>query len=291
VSIALSAIHTVLHVIAFRTLDWPASATLAPTWRIGFQNGFGDTFPAGIIVYWLIFETKQAIDYSCRYERVRLEAASLQEQLAEAELRALRMQLSPHFLFNALHSLRDLITYDPWQANRMIARLGDFLRSTLARTNTQEVTLQEELNFLQCYLEIEHIRFGDRLNVMLNVASETLPARVPTLILQPLVENAILHGVCSATDRGTVEISARREAHTLTIEVKDTGIRRETPIYRGMGLGLMNTQERLSRFYGQEHQFTLEKGSSGTTIRLTVPFWSNRRDRDAIKNSAADSRR
>src|SRR5215469_2357675 len=114
VSIALSAIHTVLHVIAFRTLDWPASATLAPTWRIGFQNGFGDTFPAGIIVYWLIFETKQAIDYSCRYERVRLEAASLQEQLAEAELRALRMQLSPHFLFNALHSLRDLITYDPW---------------------------------------------------------------------------------------------------------------------------------------------------------------------------------
>ncbi|HVG18597.1 MAG TPA: histidine kinase [Blastocatellia bacterium] len=230
-----------------------------------------------ILIYWLILMISHAFDYYSRYREGELRASQLQAQLAQAELQALKMQLHPHFLFNTLHSISALQLKDIGAANRMIARLGDFLRLTLDNSGAQEVSLQKELEFLKCYLEIERIRFQDRLTVNMEVEPQTLDARVPNLILQPIVENAIKHGISPRAAPGRIDIRARRENGLLRVQVEDNG--------RGIGangggatiikegLGLSNTRARLEQLYGAGYRFDIHNVTEGgLRVTLEIPL-------------------
>ena len=230
-----------------------------------------------ILIYWLILMISHAFDYYSRYREGELRASQLQAQLAQAELQALKMQLHPHFLFNTLHSISALQLKDIAAANRMIARLGDFLRLTLDNSGAQEVSLQKELEFLKCYLEIERIRFQDRLTVNMEVEPQTLDARVPNLILQPIVENAIKHGISPRAAPGRIDIRAKRENGLLRLQVEDNG--------RGIGanakganiikegVGLSNTRARLEQLYGAGYRFDLQNVTEGgLRVTLEIPL-------------------
>ena len=228
-------------------------------------------------VYWLILLFSYAFNYYKRYREGELATAQLQTQLAQAQLQALKMQLQPHFLFNTLHSISALLYRDAEAADRMIARLGDFLRLTLENSGTQEVTLQQELEFLKCYLEIERIRFQDRLTTHLDIDPRTLDAPVPNLILQPIVENAIRHGIAARSAPGRIEIQAKRNNGCLRIEVKDNGPGL-SPNHSGNarmkdgGLGLANTRARLAQLYGAAHRFELANApEGGLVVTLEIP--------------------
>ncbi|RKH68970.1 sensor histidine kinase [Corallococcus aberystwythensis] len=199
-------------------------------------------------------------------------------QLARAQLHSLKAQLHPHFLFNTLNSISALVHRDPHGSERMIARLSDLLRGTLEAAGTEEVPLQEELRSLQPYLDIQGVRFADRLTVKHDIAQDALSAHVPHLVLQPLVENAIQHGIAPGSEPGTVTLVARREGPELHLEVRDDGIGlRERPADvcqgSGGGRGLRITRERLVQLYGGAHRMELRDAvGGGTTVALAIPF-------------------
>jgi len=218
-----------------------------------------------------------AFDYQRRYREGEVRATRLEAQLAQAQLQALKMQLHPHFLFNTLHSISALVHKNPDAADKMIARLGDFLRMTLENSGAHEVSLQEELEFLKCYLEIERIRFAERLTVQLDIEPETLDARLPNLILQPIVENAIRHGISPRTIPGRIEIEARRLNGFLQVQVTDNGPGISSNSNTGTivreGVGLANTQARLKQLYGENHRLDLSNAATGgLTVLLEIPF-------------------
>jgi two-component system LytT family sensor kinase len=226
-------------------------------------------------IYGLILLLNQVFRYYRRYREGELRASQLETQLTQAQLQALKMQLHPHFLFNTLHSISALVHRDPDTADRMIARLGDFLRLTLDNSGAQEVSLQKELEFLKCYLDIERVRFQDRLTTSLDVEPRALDASVPNLILQPIVENALRHGL-SHRSAGHLEISAKRDNGSLRIQVKDngpglsaiTGPKTNTR----EGLGLSNTRARLEQLYGGAHRFEIENApGGGLVVTLEIP--------------------
>ncbi|MEX0748378.1 MAG: histidine kinase, partial [Rhodothermales bacterium] len=197
-------------------------------------------------------------------------------QLSEARLQTLRMQINPHFLFNTLHTISTYLGRDPKGARRMIARLSDLLRYTLEKAGTQEVTLRQELNFLDGYLEIQSIRFQDNLVVQQDVDPDMLEALVPNLILQPLVENAIKHGVSAVEGVGKVSIKAWRDNEQLCLSVWDNGpgmIGGNGVSASPTGLGLRNTRERLESLYGPGHHFELAGGAEGgVTALICIPY-------------------
>jgi signal transduction histidine kinase len=204
------------------------------------------------------------------------EAQERELRLQQSQMQLLKMQLQPHFLFNTLHSISALLHRDPDAADRMIARLGDFLRLTLENSGAQEVSLQKELEFLTCYLEIERVRFQDRLTTSLDVDPAALDTPVPNLILQPIVENALRHGVAQTRGPGRVEISAKREHGSLRIRVWDNGpgLKTITRPDDGLkvGLGLSNTRARLEQLYGASHRFELENApGGGLLVTLEIP--------------------
>jgi len=229
------------------------------------------SFPLGVLAYWVIVAIVTTTNY---YERIALEqlhSSNLQAQLAEARLRALQMQLQRHFVFNALHSLSDLVTDEPKTAVRLIARLGDFLRLTLQNSTAPWVPLTRELDFLDAYLEIERVRFGDRLKVVLEIDPQALDAEVPSLILQPLVENAIRHGVASHIGPGLVQLAATRRGETLLIEIRDNGP--GMPTNAREGIGLRNTHERLRATYGPHYSLEVRnQGESGVVVSCELPY-------------------
>ena len=205
-------------------------------------------------------------------ERERLRRA---EGLAhEARLRALRLQLNPHFLFNTLNAISTLVAENRnAEANRMLARLSDFLRSTLDRTETDEIPLADEIQFACQYLEIEEIRFGDRLRVDISVGADAEDALVPPLILQPLVENAVRHAVARGEGGGAITIVAEREAEWLTLGVHDDGPGLDGSGDRAKGLGLANTRQRLSELYGERAELRLSKSDrGGLAVLVRLPF-------------------
>jgi signal transduction histidine kinase len=206
--------------------------------------------------------------YYARYRERELAASQLQGQLAHAQLQALRMQLNPHFLFNALNSISMLVRGGrSGEAVRMLAGLGDLLRGVLEEERPNEVPLREELDFLTRYLAIEQIR-ADRLQVRMDVAPELMDARVPNLILQPLVENAIRHGIARSSAAGLVEIGARRENGSLLLSVRDDGPGLSAGDGRE-GVGLTNTRARLARMYGDAQGLVMENAEGGGT-RVTI---------------------
>jgi sensor histidine kinase YesM len=236
-----------------------------------FNNASEEFATYGLIL--LIFHV---FDYYNRYRQGELKASQLQSMLAQAQLQSLKMQLHPHFLFNTLHSISALLHTDVEAARRMIVRLGDFLRLTLENSGTQEVSLGQEMEFLKGYLEIESVRFQDRLTVRMEVEPQALEINVPNLILQPIVENAIRHGIAPRSTPGLIEILARRENGLLHIEVRDNGPglpvnHSSIKLFKG-GLGLANTRARLDQLYGASHRFELENNpAGGLTVTLEVP--------------------
>ncbi|MEZ5426940.1 MAG: histidine kinase [Pyrinomonadaceae bacterium] len=227
----------------------------------------------GIVGYKIILTTNYALDYYKRFQDERHRSALLEKQLAEAQLQALKMQLQPHFLFNTLNSISDLALENPRRTVQMIARLGDFLRLTIDNNGTQELSLERELEFLKCYLEIEQIRFRDRLRIELEVAPETLSARVPNLILQPLVENAIKHGIAGSIKAGLIRVSAEKRDEFLKLEIRNDGrVLGENSVFRE-GVGIANTRERLEQLYGNDFQLRLVPlPEGGAVVRLEIPF-------------------
>ncbi len=234
-------------------------------------------FSEGIGIYLLIALTSYAFSYHRRYREGQVKTLRLEAQLSQAQLHALKMQLHPHFLFNTLHSISALLSTDTASARKMITRLGDFLRLTLDNSGSQEVTLKQEIEFLSCYLEIERIRFQDRLVTHVNVAHQTLDAKVPNLILQPIVENAIRHGIAPRSTPGLIEIGAEQRNGTLRIQVRDNGpglpIHRTSENMFQRGLGLANTETRLERLYGAAHLFDFSNSpAGGLVVTLEIPF-------------------
>jgi two-component system LytT family sensor kinase len=224
----------------------------------------------GFVFYWVMLLGCHTLHFQSRLRAQELRASRLEAQLAQAQLSALKMQLHPHFLFNTLHSISALLHGDVEAADRMVARLGDFLRLTLENSESQEVTLEQELEFLRCYLDIEMTRFQDRLRVEFDVGPGTLDALTPNLILQPLVENAIRHGIAHKIEPGRVEIRSERRGDKLRIEVRDDG-----PGFASntAGIGLTNTRARLERLYGSGYVLQLNNGTqNGAIVTLEIPF-------------------
>ena len=243
--------------------------TLAILWR---NNAFSAYyFHQGLTIYWTTLVVAHALYYYRGLRKGEAQTARLTAQLAQAQLQALKMQIHPHFLFNTLNSIAALLHKDVEAADRMIARLGDFLRLTLQSSDTQTVDFEQELEFLKCYLDIEHIRFQDRLTVELDIDSQALKATVPNLILQPIVENAVRHGVARQTSHGHIIIRARREGERLIMTVEDNGPGLKAQS-NGSGIGISNTRARLEQFYGSDFRFQIANSTErGASVTLDVP--------------------
>jgi len=231
----------------------------------------------GVMLYGIVLLVHYALKYYSHYQEGRVRASQLETRLAQAQLQALKMQLRPHFLFNTLHSISSLVQEDPAAAEAMIARLSELLRLSLESNGVQQVPLSKELEFIESYLGIEQIRFEDRMHVRFDIDPETLDALVPNLILQPLVENAIHHGIGGGSgDR--IEIRSRHAEGKLILQVLDNGPGLGHPSacgQPGTGLGLANTRARLETLYGKTHDFVVRTASNGgVEAAIRIPFES-----------------
>ena len=215
-----------------------------------------------------------AISYYRKFQEREFRATQLEGQLAKAHLQSLKSQLQPHFLFNTMHSVSALMLSDVQAADRMITRLADLLRMNLESAGTQITSLNQELEFVNCYLEIEQVRFEERLSIVFNIAPETLDAQVPLLLLQPIVDNAVKHGIARMTHGGEIRISSFIHDHDLKLEVRDNGPGiRPSGNERGCGLGLRVTRERLETLYGENQSVEIScPAEGGVSVLVTIPF-------------------
>jgi hypothetical protein len=278
-SVPMHAVSALVVAVLTKTIwDFTAQPFVAPAQvpvdLTTFTKSVMRALDFGILHYLILLICHHALEYYRRYEDGRLRASQLEAKLARAQLQALKMQLHPHFLFNTLHSITELVHADPKRAENMIVRLSDFLRLTLDHVGVPEVPLAEEIEFLRRYLEIEQMRFENRLTVEWEIDSALLAVRVPNLILQPIVENALKHGISQISGQGVLKIACRREAERLCMQVTDNGpgpqAKRE-PMRQGVGLS--NTRTRLERIYGGDHRIDLRKGPDGgfeVTLRLPL---------------------
>jgi signal transduction histidine kinase len=251
---------------------WLASGNLSyPFWsevkRAALMN-----FDWEMMTYWAVVGMSHALDFHRESQERELTEAQLRTRLAEANLQALQRQLHPHFLFNTLNTISALMHRDTEAADAMLERLGDLLRLTLDRVGTQHVSLKDELDFLRKYLEIEKTRFGERLQVHIEVDLATLDAAVPNLVLQPLVENALRHGIGPKIGGGRVDIIARRDGHDLWLEVRDNGVGLTSDAFH-KGVGLTNTRSRLEHLYGDRYRFECHTPpGGGLLVTVVIPF-------------------
>lgn len=228
-----------------------------------------------MLIYMGVVGVWSAYNYYQKYRERELTATQLEARLAQSRLQVLKMQLHPHFLFNTLNAISELIHRDPDAADHMLTDLSDLLRMSFENLETQEIPLSQELAFLRKYLEIEQMRFHDRLSVEMNIAPETLDAGVPNMILQPLVENAIKHGISPRAEGGRIDITATRSNGQLHITVQDNGLGVPFGDVDELqeGVGLSNTRRRLKHLYGKDHRFQLQPaGRSGITVQLEIPY-------------------
>ena len=278
--ISFAGIHQTIHLAVLWSIT-PRLRRQFPDLIDCYRAYFGFGFYIDLIIASLIIIAVHALVYYQNFRASELAQSSLKARLAQAQLKALKMQLHPHFLFNTLHSISSLVLEDPPKANSMIARLGDFLRLTLENSNQQLVSLKEETEFLRCYLEIEQVRFGDRLTVAFELEPATLSAQVPHLILQPVVENAIQHAIAPRATRGHINIEAKRFNSLLRVEVRDDGpgIASNGDLLKPKGVGLSNVRARLHQIYGSDFRFELMNArDGGLTVVMEIPF---QRDADS----------
>jgi signal transduction histidine kinase len=229
----------------------------------------------GVLQYGIVLLVQVARGYFRRAEQDRLRATQLEVELARAQLHALKMQLHPHFLFNTLNAISELIHAEPGTAERMVIRLSEFLRLTLDHMGVPEVPLMVELDFLKRYLEIEQMRFEERLKVSFDVEPAALHGRVPNLILQPIVENALKHGLSQISGTGRLLIRSRAAGGRLFLKVTDNGpgVPQNGTLKVKEGVGLANTRRRLKQFYGEDHILSLSNvPSGGLEVTIEMPL-------------------
>lgn len=229
----------------------------------------------GVLLYWLIVFVYYAVDYYTRYEAGLVETADLNAQLAHAQLQALKMQLHPHFLFNTLHAISELIHEDPAVAERMVVGLSQLLRLSIETSSDVEVPLEQELRFVELYLDIERTRFEARLQVQLEIEDGLRDALVPNLILQPLLENSIKHGISNRHEGGVIVLKAQKENDVLVLSVRDNGggmPARSNGDYRE-GIGLGTTRARLEKLYGgRQSLYFIRRPSAGVEVIIRLPY-------------------
>ncbi|MGE0555151.1 MAG: sensor histidine kinase [Gemmatimonadales bacterium] len=247
----------------------------APPVRMGFVGWFFTSLPFGVAVYFAVLGVEHATFYFVEARERETQAARLAEQLADARLSALRMQMQPHFLFNALNAVTVTVRDgDTATATRVLERLGELLRRVIRSDRPREVPLAEELDFVRQFLEIEAVRFSDRLEPRFAVDPSLEDALVPELLLQPLVENALRHGLARRSDATRLEVGASRDGETLVLQVMDDGPGPDAaPAAPGEGVGLANTRARLETLYGNAASVTLATGpEGGATVTVRLPY-------------------
>lgn len=255
---------------AFLYTEVAHQARLAPPTFTAKVEIVGDAFSL-FLVYWTIVACAHAWDYYNRFRDRELRASRLETRLVQVQLDALRAQLHPHFLFNSLNALSTLIHKDPDAADQMVIRIGEMLRQSLDGSAPQEVTLRDELETMERYLAIMRVRLGDRLRVSVDVDAAALDAFVPNLLLQPLVENALRHGIGQRSDAGELDVSAHIENETLVIEVTDDGAGPAEHVREGVGMS--NTRARLSQLYNSSSSLELLRAEGrGARSRVQLPY-------------------
>ena len=272
-AVLFSIIH-VAAMLAVRSVLWPDMREMpAARWLSYAQDQYLRNLDWSLMTYAAVVGLSYALEYYRESQARALKAANLETSLMEARLKTLEAELHPHFLFNTLHAISTLVHTDPESADRMISRLSDLLRLTFDRSGAAGVPLKEELEFLQKYLEIEQIRFQDRLSVKFDIDPETLDTDVPRMILQPLVENAIKHGIGPRSGQGLVQISARKQEDKIWIEVRDSGVglSRNARVRFNNGVGLSNTRARLECLYGAEQRLDFAEEDSGLSVQMLIP--------------------
>lgn len=235
----------------------------------------GQHVATGLLTYWALFAIQQAMAFHAEKARRELEASKLATELAQSRLQALKSQLQPHFLFNTLHAIATLLDEDALSAEDMLLRLSDLLRAFLEDYDGQEISLRRELVLLDLYLGIQRMRFKDRLTTQIYISPDTLQCAVPSLILQPIVENAIRHGIGERVGTDCIEIESRRENDSLCIDVRNHNSMLEAgpSASTGHGIGLTNTTLRLRELYGDAAHVRLEMiWPQGVICRLRLPF-------------------
>lgn len=277
IALVVGAIHPYIFVMVYALATQPRWPNLAIKWMLPYVHfWYMQDLLMAVLAYAITAAATHAFVYYRSFQQGQLRAAHLEAQLANANLTALKMQLHPHFLFNALHSISSLQMMDGAAAQKMTALLGDFLRMTLRDVHQQEVPLRQELEFLRRYLAIEQMRFGSRLRFSVEAAPEILVAAVPQLILQPIVENAVRHGIAPYGCGGEITVRAIRDNQRLLLTVQDSGpgmTDDQIPIPAGSGLGLSNTRARLSQLYATAQNLALENlPGGGFRVQIELPF-------------------
>jgi two-component system, LytTR family, sensor kinase len=249
----------------------PAPESFTQLWPRKFDNGL----LADVILYGVILLVGSMLDSRDRLARQQTETARLNEQLSKAQLSALRRQIEPHFLFNTLNAIAGLVREKREDdAIRMIAALSDFLRRVVEDSGRQQVPLAEELEFAQQYLDIQKVRFAERLQIRVDVPAELFPAQVPTLILQPMVENAVKHGIAKRVQGGAIRIAAARSNGRLTLSVYNDGPGLPAGWEKThSGVGISNVRTRLQNLYGDEFEMSMRnQAPGGVEVSVSVPF-------------------
>jgi anti-sigma regulatory factor (Ser/Thr protein kinase) len=270
-ALALSGVHLLLEgVVYFHSVPRGIYSSQVAVWRQFFAN----FIVLDVVTYWAIVGAWHAVDLHRRYTDSALRTARLELGLSEARMQALRAELNPHFFFNALNAVSGLVRKQENEAAvKLLARLGDLLSVTLDHARPPEIPLREELMLLDRYLAIERARFGDRLTVLVEHDGPSADALVPTFILQPLVENAIRHGIGQKAGQGSVEVRASREGEALLLAVHDSG--EGVSSSRREGIGLSNTRARLGELYGASASLVLENAAEGgACARVRLPYRS-----------------
>jgi signal transduction histidine kinase len=236
-----------------------------------FFIAFENCFHIGLLTYFGFVGIIQGLDALKLARRRELQVAEHKTACVNAQLHSLRLQLQPHFLFNTMHAISSLMHYDVATADRMLNRLSDMLRTSLRESDNQVVTLKQEMTFIEAYVEIEKIRFEERLGVEWAIPEHLQGSAIPPFILQPLVENAIKYGVAPRADGGNIVIRAYADGDGLMLEVEDDAPAGIAP-QPGMGIGLANTRSRLEALYGAGHTLELVRAGKGTVARIRIPL-------------------
>ena len=239
----------------------------------------------GIITYWALTGLAQTLHFYKENSSRQVRESQLERQLAQAQLQVLQMQLHPHFLFNTLHAIGTLIHEDPQSAEKMLLDLSSLLRVFLEHESSQQISLRRELHLVDLYLSIQKIRFRDRLTVRSLIDPATLDCSIPSLILQPLVENAIVHGIAKNPGDDTIEIKSSQQAGQLVVEISNSNSLLPIEAHRdgaGWGVGLSNTSQRLTQVYNGSSSLALQALSPrGVVCSIAIPFEKN----DSVSSS------
>lgn len=277
-SIFMSLLHeTTSNVIYFLPMDLLGKLDFTPETLQYILGVFPSAIINRLIEYWILYAIFTAIDYQRKFRNKQLELVQLENQLSGAQLNALRLQLQPHFLFNTLNAISSLMDIDTKRAQKMVSQLGSLLRTVLDKNKHNMVALHDELEFVKNYLNIEQVRFLDRLIIKYQIEKNVLNAQIPSLLLQPLVENAIKHGFANKTEKGTIELIVKRLHEDIQIIVRDDGqgTNKSMDFLLTTGIGLRNVNDRLKLLYNDNYQFDIKsEEGKGFELSIILPYFN-----------------